>query len=362
MALAPRSTAPKLLLAFVASAALLAALCAGPASARKVAKHAGLGVARVSQQQALTPPSCGALQSGARISSLPRRKRLLALRRCGSAPASESSLYWGAWIGEQLTGEQAPWDMSAVTQFEQIAQKPLSLINFSSPFADCSQSPCSFYGFPQEAMENVRTHGAIPFFSWASNSTPTSNSEPEFQLADVIEGRYDSYIREWATAAKAWGHPFFLRFNWEMNGDWFPWAEGVNGNSPGEYVDWTCLDGYNWGQLRDEKWRSFDELFGPTYDQVTEDIAPSKPMVIGEVGSTEQGGSKAAWISEMLRELPTEFPQIKGVQWFEKNEDGDWPIESSASAASAFAAGISRSNYLGNRYAELSAAPVPSPS
>ena len=108
----------------------------------------------------------------------------------------------------------------------------------------------------------------------------------------MIEGRYDAYIREFAEAAKAWGHPFFLRFNWEMNGNWFAWSEGVNGNQPGEYVaawrhvhdiftsvgatnatwvwcpnvdpgkefddlalalsgrryvDWTCLDGYNWG-------------------------------------------------------------------------------------------------------------------
>ena len=108
----------------------------------------------------------------------------------------------------------------------------------------------------------------------------------------MIEGHHDAYIREFAEAAKAWGHPFFLRFNWEMNGNWFPWSEGVNGNQPGEYVaawrhvhdiftqvgatnatwvwcpnvdpasklhdlaslypgdayvDWTGLDGYNWG-------------------------------------------------------------------------------------------------------------------
>ena len=52
----------------------------------------------------------------------------------------------------------------------------------------------------------------------------------------MIAGRYDEYIREFAEEARAWGHPFFLRFNWEMNGDWFPWSEGVNGNPSGEYV------------------------------------------------------------------------------------------------------------------------------
>ena len=73
----------------------------------------------------------------------------------------------------------------------------------------------------------------MPFFSWASQSIPSSLNEPEFQLADVIEGKYDNYIREFATAAKTWGHPFFLRFNWEMNGNWFPWSESVNGNPSG---------------------------------------------------------------------------------------------------------------------------------
>ena len=52
----------------------------------------------------------------------------------------------------------------------------------------------------------------------------------------MIAGTYDAYIREFAEGARDWGHPFFLRFNWEMNGDWFPWAERVNGNQPGEYV------------------------------------------------------------------------------------------------------------------------------
>ena len=52
----------------------------------------------------------------------------------------------------------------------------------------------------------------------------------------MIAGTHDAYIREFAEDARDWGHPFFLRFNWEMNGNWFPWSEGVNGNQPGEYV------------------------------------------------------------------------------------------------------------------------------
>ena len=81
-------------------------------------------------------------------------------------------------------------------------------------------------------MNTIRSHGSIPFYSWASQSIPSSKEEPDFQLSDVIAGTYDSYIREFATAAKNWGHPFFLRFNWEMNGRWFPWSRASTATNP----------------------------------------------------------------------------------------------------------------------------------
>lgn len=129
----------------------------------------------------------------------------------GGAAAPEH-VYWGAWIGPQLTGTAAPWDMNAVSKFEQLTGKPLSMIEFSTPFADCSTAPCSYFGFPRDQFAAIRAHGAIPFFSWGSQSIPGSSDQPEFQLADIIAGKYDSYIRNWAMRAAEWGHPFFLRY------------------------------------------------------------------------------------------------------------------------------------------------------
>jgi hypothetical protein len=314
-----------------------------------------------------------------------------------------ASIYWGAWIGNQLTGTEAPWDMNAVSKVEQMAGKKLSIVNFSAPFANCSGSSCSFYNFPSSEFNSIRSHGSIPFYSWGSQSIPVPSnlSEPNFQLSDIISGTYDSYIRKFAEAAKAWGHPFFLRFNWEMNGNWFAWMEGVNGNKAGEsvtawrhvhdiftsvgatnatwvwcpnvdpenqmknlsslypgdaYVDWTGLDGYNWGTnpTRPDRWRSFDQLYSSTYKKITETIAPSKPMMVSEVGSTEYGGSKANWIKEMLNTVPINYPKIRGLLWFEKYDDGmDWPIETSAGATSAFASGIQNPAYASNTFGSL---------
>jgi len=324
------------------------------------------------------------------------------------APAPHS-IYWGAWIGKQLTGEQPPWDMTAVTKLEEMAHKKLSIVNFSAPFANCSSSPCSFYNFPANEFNAIRSHGAIPFYSWASQSIPSTANEPNFQLSDVIAGAYDSYIRKFAEAAKAWGHPFFLRFNWEMNGRWFPWSEGVNGNKSGEYVtawrhvhdiftsvgatnatwvwcpnvdpngeflnlasqypgnayvDWTGLDGYNWGTnpAKPDRWRSFDQLYRSTYDKVAETIAPSKPLIVSEIGSTEYGGSKAAWIRDALSKIPSQYPKIHGLLWFEQFDDGmDWPIETSTGATEAFAEGIQNPAYAENSYGSLPFGPVAAP-
>jgi len=314
---------------------------------------------------------------------------------------SAGPIYWGATIGSQLTGTQAPWDMTAVTKFEEMTHKGVSMVQFYQPFASCSSSPCSFYAFPKGALELIRNHGSIPVLSWASQSTPSSVNEPNFQLADVAAGNYDAFIRSFAEAAKAWNHPFFLRFNFEMNGNWFPWSERVNGNHQGDYVaawrhvhdifaavgatnatwvwcpnvdpdnvqqslpslypgdayvDWTGLDGYNWGTnpAKPDRWRSFRDLYRSTYAQITETIAPSKPMMVAEVASSEYGGSKAAWIKDMLTRIPAEFPKIRALLWFDKFDSSmDWPVETSSSATTAVAESIQGSTYLGNSFPSL---------
>jgi mannan endo-1,4-beta-mannosidase len=333
--------------------------------------------------------------------------------RAGVAKQQQRPLYWGAWIGDQLTGEEPPWDMSAVSQFEGLVGKGLSLIALGSPFADCTSSPCKFFEFPTAAMNNIHDYGAIPFFNWASQATSSDPSGatvmPDFQLADVISGRYDSYIREFAEAARSWGHPFFLRYDWEMNGNWFPWGETVNENNPGEYVaawrhvhdifasvgatnatwawcpyaevdrhfaalaplypgdeyvDWTCMDGFNWGSnpTNPHSWKGFKEIFGPTYRKLTKQIAPGKPVVLAEMASTGHGRAKAEWIRDMFQELQTNFRRIRGMIWFDQVDRGvDWPLENSPRAARAFARGIAKKGFKPNGQAAVVASPIRPP-
>jgi hypothetical protein len=318
-------------------------------------------------------------------------------------------IYWGAWIGDQLTGTQPPWDMSAVSKFEGLVGKGLSLVEFGMPFAQC-RATCQYYDFPAKEVEAIRSYGAIPLLSWSSTGDPESvDSDPLFRFSSLIAGNQDAHIREFAEAARNWGHPFFLRFNWEMNGNWFPWSEGVNGNQPGEfvaawrhvrdiftavgatnaswvwcpyadpakkfggvgrfypgdaYVDWTCMDGYNWAKnpTNPHPWRSFDEIFRSTYMQIIKHVAPGKPMMLGEIASTGSGKQKAAWVRGMFDALATDYRRIRALVWFNQVDRGvDWPLETSPLAARAFGKGIRHWSFRKNQYASISSSPIGAP-
>jgi Bacterial Ig domain len=311
-------------------------------------------------------------------------------------------IYWGAFInGAQYGYSAPPWDWRGVDTFDSHAGKNISMLALGSNWGSSNNT------FPTSAMDTIRSHGMIPFYSWASESDGAGTSDSNFQLQDIINGNYDSYITSFAQAAKAWGHPFFLRLDWEMNliGT-FPWVQTVNGNSAGQYVtmwrhvhdiftkvgannatwvwcpnaeyngswsplsslypgdsyvDWTCIDGYNWGTnpwYVGHTWQTFTSVFQQTYNDILS-FAPTKPIMVGETGSTEYGGSKGNWINGMLaQELPVNFPKIKGFMWFNWYAPPDWEIESSSTAQASFASSIKSSYYSTNTFGSLSTTKV----
>ena len=325
-----------------------------------------------------------------------------------SAATSNSQIYWGANISADIYNLPylPPWDPTAMQVFESHAGKKISILHWVRNWL----SGGAYFPFNATLMENVRQHGALTLLDWVSvdDTTMSDSTKANLTLSKIIDGTHDGYIRQWATDAKNWGHPFFLRFDPEMNGSWELWSEMANGNSAGQfalawrhvhdifaqvgatnvtwvwcpniefdpqrvtpledlypgdaYVDWTCMDGYNWGNKLDSsaKWQTFSEVFKPTYDHIMS-IAPTKPMMIGETSSSEYGGSKAAWITDALTtQLPQDFPNIKALVWFNVNASNmDWVIETSPSAQAAFAAGMSSSYYATNNFANLAASPIP---
>ncbi len=335
--------------------------------------------------------------------------------------AQSASVYWGALIkGSEYgtinghTFQDPPWDLQTWDLFESHTGKKISILHMGQAWHRTSQAGYSgildgFYQkfFPGD-FDAIRLRGAIPFFSWGSyEAGNNSSTQPIFKLSNITRGDFDTYLEKWALDAKAWGYPFFLRFNWEMNGDWYNWSELQNGNQAGDYinawqhvynifkskqannvtwvwcpnissnttipmnslypgdgyVDWICLDGYNktigsWipftQVFRGGNWNGFHD----SYAEITS--LTSKPLIIGEFASIESGDNgtmKGSWITDALTtQIPNNFPRIKGIVWFNWNADGTaykYIIESSSLSQAAFANGISAPVYAANSFAAL---------
>lgn len=67
--------------------------------------------------------------------------------------------------------------------------------------------------------------------------------------------------------------------------------------------------------------------------------------MISEVGSAEQGGNKAAWISDFFSRLAAR-PEIRGVIWFNHDKEADWRIQSSDASRIAYAAAVANARYV----------------
>ena len=218
---------------------------------------------------------------------------------------------------------------------------------------------------------------------WEPWDPARGTAQPTYSLAAIARGDHDAYINRWAAEIKAYRLPVVIRFAHEMNGDWYPWAEAVNGNAVGdyalawrhvvdlfdaagvtnvtwtwapnisyygswplaglypgdEYVDRVGVDGYNFGTSRAQSsWGGPAAIFDPTVTELGK-IAPSKPIHISETASTELGGNKAAWIGDLFTWIDA-HPQVRGMTWFSFNKETDWRIDSSSASLAAFRNGI----------------------
>jgi hypothetical protein len=184
--------------------------------------------------------------------------------------ATNQQIYWGAWAGGSQYGKtDAPFDMTTLDRFETNAGKKVSIVRWGQPW----RFRGVFQNFPTTSMNAVRSHGSIPLLDWGSwgrGNGESQTNQPDFQNGDVANGTYDSYIRQWADQAAAWGYPFFLRYNFELNGWWYSFHEGrdnagniVNGNHVGDYI---------------RSWKHVWNVFNCVDDGVFHPVAGCKPV------------------------------------------------------------------------------------
>jgi mannan endo-1,4-beta-mannosidase len=319
-----------------------------------------------------------------------------------SPPPPAGSIAVGVYFNEQRV--YAPADEQA---FQDLQAQTGRLAELYMNFQTWTEE---WKNFSTRLANNALAHGGIFMVVWCPMKTETGQ-DPAWSCRAVSSGKYDAYIRQYATEVHRWNQPLMIRLAHEMNGSWYPWgvaftdgAKRTNGNTPADYVgmwrhvhdlfqaegatnvlwvwspnllfvnahnskpqavadyralypgdayvDWIGLDGYNDGLK--SQWKSFAELFGDSYQAIT--ALTSKPLMIAEFGCTEQGApagsSKAAWITQTyLQEIPEHFPRIRLVNWFcrDKSQQGeaDWRFNSSPAALAAYRAVVNSPLYQG---------------
>jgi hypothetical protein len=232
-------------------------------------------------------------------------------------------------------------------------------------------------GFPAADAKRVSKAGYIPHIAWE----PWSWEKKDLiKLQDILDGKWDTYIKTWAADAAKFKRPLLLRWAHEFNGDWYPWSVPKNGEDPqtyikayryvhdifnaagaknvqwiwcfnaasvpsqpwnapleaypgDTYVDWVGIDGYNFSGTD-----SFKSIFKTAYTKALSSV--KKPIMIAEFATAGTGPDKAKWIAEMANDLKTVFPAIRAITWFDINKEKDWrlfsSVESQNSAKKAF--------------------------
>jgi beta-mannanase len=79
----------------------------------------------------------------------------------------------------------------------------------------------------------VAAQGATPMITWESWASwaPKCQTQPAYTNAKVAAGRWDPYLRRVARGLKTLNQLTYIRFDHEMNGDWYPWHD-----DPSAYV------------------------------------------------------------------------------------------------------------------------------
>ncbi len=288
----------------------------------------------------------------------------------------ENASYAGAYVDFGEGEDDVTYD--ALTAFEQMTGKHHAIIAFGSFWGE--------QAFPAKTVQIVTAYGAVPLIYWSPWDKPYDEGRgpDRFNLNAILAGQWDSYIDQWADAAKAYGKPLLVAWGIEMNGTWFPWsgyfynadttmkskagtpryggpelvkkanryvvdrvrarkADNIrwgfhvnNFSSPrepwnsmenyypgGGYVDWLGMSVYG-KMMRSEGWAEFSEMMDEPYQEICK-LDPVKPVLLAEWGVGEfPPADKAEFIAAGFAEMKNKYKRIRAaVFWHERWQNGD---------------------------------------
>ena len=291
----------------------------------------------------------------------------------------ERGAYTGAFM--DFGDEEDDVSLEVIEDFEQMVGKHQAIIASSSYWGE--------QNFPVDNLNVIWRHGSLPLVFWSPWDKPyeEDHGADRFGLSEILAGKWDAYIDNWADAARDFGHPMIVVFGVEMNGTWFPWSGAYYGgaqwdpehnnwkgpetfraayrhvvdrvracgasnikwmfhtnNYPYPYETWNCAPAYYPGsdyvdwlglsvygqQYKDEPNPDIPSLVSWPYEEMSR-LDPHKPIMIaewatGEFPHSAEGGGvgKAKWIAQGLTLFRTRYPRIKAaVYWHERWQNAD---------------------------------------
>jgi hypothetical protein len=229
--------------------------------------------------------------------------------------------------------------------------------------------------FPAAAVAANATRGIGTVISLNITSSSLDSARNDTLLKEISLGMWDSALTAFAVAAAQSGAAIYVRFGYEMNGNWFPWGkkpadfiaawhrahallrQANAGNvrwifSPGvvygdqtvandilpyypgdSVVDIIGLDGYNFGDHYDQwhRWQSFREVFGASLVGAKNF---GKPLWITEIGCALDP-RRPAWLEELLSFMD-DNPCVEAMLWFNAHKTGepDFRVQSDSASLS----------------------------
>lgn len=293
------------------------------------------------------------------------------------APGREAALGWfashrtdTAWLRRPevvLLGaydDGLPHTLEGVLALERELGTVLPLVQLYTAWGDKPDQQ-----FPLRELSAIHELGSVPVLTWEPWLTdfestlhphlPLRDRRDRGGLATIAAGAYDFYIDAWATEAARFGLPIMIRLGHEMNDPYrYPWGPQNNSTAefiaawrhvvdrfraagannvlwvwsphlaykwmehyyPGDaYVDWIATGALNYGTVAHwAGWYSFAEIFGEHYPLLA---GFGKPLMIAEFGSLAAGGDRLQWYREALDSLPSRYPEVKALLFFDVAAD-----------------------------------------
>ncbi len=141
-------------------------------------------------------------------------------KRIGVPPPG--AYYHGVYPGQKNL-EEYQITPAALYAYEQVVGRKVAWVYFSNDWF-------ASRAFPLATAQWIRSRNAVPFIRlMLRSSSETYVAEPLYSLEAILRGDFDSDLKAWGQAAKAFGTPVLVEWGTEVNGQWFSWNGRWNG-------------------------------------------------------------------------------------------------------------------------------------